>query len=272
MRTPGDLALTRREAEQPCARRPCGSTASRSPPASCPPSDTGAWPTWIRCCSPITTPPLTTPMQRRSGTLSRRSVRYVHVVLEHDHPGTVAVLRRPLLRQRLLRQRAERLAAGSAYAGSGLVIRRLDGTPVNPTDWVARSFKRAKRLDLPHIRFHDLRHTHATLALQLGVHRRSRASGWVTPARRSCSTSTATPSRGCRPTPPRWSAHPSSADPPGQAQRRLTTTSRRTHGPPPLRPRRPASPLCPDEGAAGTGSDLEVVSRQGGLAPSLPTP
>ena len=80
-------------------------------------------------------------------------------------PGTVAVLRR-----HLLRQRAERLAAGPAYVDSGLVIRRLDGTPVNPTDWVAIFFKQAKRLDLPHIRFHDLRHTHATLALQAGVH------------------------------------------------------------------------------------------------------
>ena len=44
------------------------------------------------------------------------------------------------------------------------------GTPVNPTDWVALFFKQTKRLDLPHIRFHDLRHTHATLALQTGVH------------------------------------------------------------------------------------------------------
>ena len=31
-------------------------------------------------------------------------------------------------------------------------------------------FKAARRLGLPHIRFHDLRHTHATLALQVGIH------------------------------------------------------------------------------------------------------
>lgn len=79
--------------------------------------------------------------------------------------GTVEVLRRHAFGQRI-----EKLAAGPAYADSGLVIRRTDGSPVNPTDWVTLFWKHSKRLGLPHIRFHDLRHTHATLALQAGVH------------------------------------------------------------------------------------------------------
>ena len=37
--------------------------------------------------------------------------------------------------------------------------------------WFRRRFeRRARRAGLPPIRFHDLRHTHATLALQAGVH------------------------------------------------------------------------------------------------------
>lgn len=43
---------------------------------------------------------------------------------------------------------------------------------MNPTDWAARFYRAIRRLGLPNIRFHDLRHTHATLALQAGVHPR----------------------------------------------------------------------------------------------------
>lgn len=44
-----------------------------------------------------------------------------------------------------------------------------DGRPYSP-DWVTRRFAQdAARAGLPHIRFHDLRHTWATLALEAGV-------------------------------------------------------------------------------------------------------
>jgi integrase len=44
------------------------------------------------------------------------------------------------------------------------------GQPLHP-DWFRRRFeRRIHRAGLPKIRFHNLRHTHATLALQAGVH------------------------------------------------------------------------------------------------------
>jgi integrase len=53
----------------------------------------------------------------------------------------------------------------------GLVFATTTGTPLNPSNLVSRSFKPLlKRAGLPVIRFHDLRHTCATLLLSRGVH------------------------------------------------------------------------------------------------------
>jgi integrase len=57
-----------------------------------------------------------------------------------------------------------------AWSDSGYVFTREDGEPLHPQS-VSRSFGRAvKAAKLPEIRLHDLRHTHATLALQAGIH------------------------------------------------------------------------------------------------------
>ena len=46
---------------------------------------------------------------------------------------------------------------------------REDGSPVHP-DAFSKSFNRhVRETSLPQIRLHDLRHTHATLALQAGL-------------------------------------------------------------------------------------------------------
>ena len=67
-------------------------------------------------------------------------------------------------------QTAERLAWGPAWTDSGLVFTREDGRPLHPRE-VTRAFSRHV-LDarVPIIRLHDLRHTHATLALAAGAH------------------------------------------------------------------------------------------------------
>lgn len=53
----------------------------------------------------------------------------------------------------------------------GLVFTTETGSPVNPSNLRQRSFARLlKRADLPHIRFHDLRHTCATLLLSQNTH------------------------------------------------------------------------------------------------------
>jgi integrase len=56
------------------------------------------------------------------------------------------------------------------YNDQGYVVCWDDGTPYRP-DYVTKAFeKMIKRLNLPKITFHDLRHTHATLLLEAGVH------------------------------------------------------------------------------------------------------
>jgi integrase len=80
-------------------------------------------------------------------------------------PGTVEVLKAQAARQLEEQQQwdQERLAAR-------LVFTREDGAALDP-EAVTRQFRRAvARSMLPPIRLHDLRHTHATLALQAGIH------------------------------------------------------------------------------------------------------
>jgi len=66
-------------------------------------------------------------------------------------------------------QREEKRLLGDGYHDLDLVFAREDGTPVHP-DYFSQTFDRTvKRLKLPKIRLHDLRHTHATLGLAAGV-------------------------------------------------------------------------------------------------------
>lgn len=76
-----------------------------------------------------------------------------------------------VLREHARRQAAEIDAAGDGYDGEQrLVFCREDGTHLHP-DRVTKLFKAAVASSaLPRIRLHDLRHTHATLALAAGVH------------------------------------------------------------------------------------------------------
>lgn len=66
------------------------------------------------------------------------------------------------------RQGAQRLLLGSAYRDDGLVFAEADGTPFNPNKISSRwlEFRRESKVNA---RFHDLRHTHATLLLKDGI-------------------------------------------------------------------------------------------------------
>jgi integrase len=75
------------------------------------------------------------------------------------------------LRSHLHSQLAEIELTGDHYQDGGLVFASHRGTPMNAKNLTARSFKPLlKRAGLPDIRFHDLRHTFATLMLQNGEH------------------------------------------------------------------------------------------------------
>jgi integrase len=91
-----------------------------------------------------------TPRGRRSVALDERTVQ--------------------VLREWRKRQLEERLAWGPAYVDSGRVFTRENGEPLTP-DQVSQAFRwLVERSELPYISLHGLRHTHATLALQAGVH------------------------------------------------------------------------------------------------------
>jgi integrase len=74
------------------------------------------------------------------------------------------------LRDHLSRQLEEMERMGSLYQPGGLVLATRTGTIINPSNLRSRSFKPLlERAGLRQIRFHDLRHTCATLLLSSNV-------------------------------------------------------------------------------------------------------
>ncbi|MED4726829.1 tyrosine-type recombinase/integrase [Aneurinibacillus migulanus] len=73
-----------------------------------------------------------------------------------------------ILKAHKIKQMEIKLRVGSAYKEHDLVVANWNGSMIDPAD-INADFKIAcKFADVPQIRFHDLRHTHATLLLQLG--------------------------------------------------------------------------------------------------------
>jgi len=67
------------------------------------------------------------------------------------------------------RQQQDRDEWGSDYQDQGLVFCKEDGTPIHPHTF-SQAFERLiASTSLPRIRLHDLRHTHATIAVKAGV-------------------------------------------------------------------------------------------------------
>lgn len=79
-------------------------------------------------------------------------------------PGTIEQLR-----AHRTRQTAQREAWGAGYRESDLVFRRQDGSPIHPDSFTQAFDAEVRRSGLPRIRLHDLRHTHATIALRAGI-------------------------------------------------------------------------------------------------------
>ena len=67
-------------------------------------------------------------------------------------------------------QLEDRMLLGDDYDNSGLVFTRQDGRFIHPDRFTQVFDKHVEASGLRHIRLHDLRHTHATLALAAGVH------------------------------------------------------------------------------------------------------
>lgn len=97
--------------------------------------------------------------------------------LRHDETKTddstrVVALPRPCvqaLRCHRAHQAAHRLAAGDRWTDSGLVFTTRKGTPIEPRN-INRTFDTLiTKIGVPRIRFHDLRHSCATLLYAQGV-------------------------------------------------------------------------------------------------------
>lgn len=64
---------------------------------------------------------------------------------------------------------AEKKASGKTYKDSGLVIRTSIGTFLSPRNLLRDFYKAIKKADVKRIKYHDLRHTHASMLLKQGV-------------------------------------------------------------------------------------------------------
>jgi integrase len=80
-----------------------------------------------------------------------------------------------MLKEARKKQLENKLMLGDEYVNSNFVVQQWNGKPYNPK-YISRNFRRvikeygiAEELKIPSIRFHDLRHTHATLLLKAGV-------------------------------------------------------------------------------------------------------
>src|SRR5712692_700649 len=108
----------------------------------------------------------------------RRSLQVTRRGLSFEEPKTprsrravaLPLFLTPYLERRREAQRKGREHLGEAWSDLGLVVDRGDGTPWNP-DTFSRAWPLFLRTrGLPHVRFHDLRHAHATFMLMQGVH------------------------------------------------------------------------------------------------------
>jgi integrase len=73
------------------------------------------------------------------------------------------------LRQHRVEQAKLKLRLGPAYRDNWLVCARPTGEPIRPNSLSPAFAKLVRRAGLPTIRFHDLRHTHASQLLKIGT-------------------------------------------------------------------------------------------------------
>jgi integrase len=80
--------------------------------------------------------------------------------------GTVA----SELRTHRLEQAQELLRVGVRPSDDSFVVAQADGSPLQPNSITHEWYRNLAKTTLPRIRFHDLRHAHATHLLSSGVH------------------------------------------------------------------------------------------------------
>lgn len=74
-----------------------------------------------------------------------------------------------VLKKQKVKQNLEKLKYGGVYQDKNLVFAQEDGSFVHPSAVNALFLRFIRQMGIKRIRFHDLRHTHATILLQMGV-------------------------------------------------------------------------------------------------------
>jgi integrase len=102
---------------------------------------------------------------------TKTGIRFKSPKTERTRAVTLPVFSVDELRRLKRKQAEELLKLGVRQTGETLVCARADGEPLQPqslTHQFTRLIKRIK--DMPRVRLHDLRHSHATQLLAAGVH------------------------------------------------------------------------------------------------------
>ena len=121
---------------------------------------------WIWKTTPLTFPS-SYPLRYRQ---KQKSLRKMAPPKSNGRKLPITELARPFFLKQFAMQEAQREQAekdGKPYYDNDLVVAKPDGSPISAS-WVSSQFgKLLEDLDMPHIRFHDLRHTAATNMHQL---------------------------------------------------------------------------------------------------------
>jgi len=74
------------------------------------------------------------------------------------------------LREHKAQQEEQRALLGKSLVETDLVFAHPDGRPLGPATLTHAFREIVRKAGVRHVRLHDLRHTHATLMLELGIH------------------------------------------------------------------------------------------------------
>lgn len=102
---------------------------------------------------------LTQNAEIKAGAKNEASVRSIHI------PNKLIDELRTYRKQIL----QEKLILGQSYRDNDLVVCTRDGKPMIPRNFRKEFYKVVEKVGLPKIRFHDLRHTHATILIQQNI-------------------------------------------------------------------------------------------------------
>jgi integrase len=110
--------------------------------------------------------------RQHAPTSGRRECGLRYKAPKSDKARTVALSSTVIaeLKAHRARQAEEQLRLGLRPDGDSFVVAQVDGSPLQPRSLTHEWMRIIQLTALPRVRFHDLRHTHATQLLAAGVH------------------------------------------------------------------------------------------------------